>query len=210
MKAFIAAVVFAGSASAQAISTFDIDAEGWGTANDGINLAWESAIGNPAGSISADDRGSGTIWYYVAPTQFLGDQSEAFGMTLSFDILGIRGGQTSIPNPADVILLGANGDEVGVNLDYNPNLDDWTTQSVTLNTSADWRNVTSLSGGSLGSEVATNDRIAAVLADLSGLWIRGEFTNTANDSTALDNIVLVPAPSAAALLTGLATLRRRR
>jgi uncharacterized protein (TIGR03382 family) len=52
-----------------------------------------------------------------------------------------------------------------------------------------------------------------VLADLTGMYIRGEYTN-GSDATALDNVVLtvIPAPGTVGVtaLAAVAGLRRRR
>lgn len=196
MYALTAAVlsVAAASASAQIMSTFDTDAEGWGTLNDARDFLHTSALGNQPGAIPANDRGTGAIWYYAASTDYLGDRTGNLGGSLSWDILGITGDQTSISARADVILSGA-GMTIGINVGVQPVNDQWTSWSVMLQADG-WRTVSDLSDGDLSATAVSHADFASVLADLDGLYIRGEYTN-GSDATALDNVVLtIPAPGA--------------
>ncbi|MEM1186269.1 MAG: laminin B domain-containing protein [Planctomycetota bacterium] len=203
----------AATGNANVTSTFDADAEGWGTLNDATSFAWSGTEGNPAGSVSAVDQRQGPIWYFAASSAYLGDQSASLGLDLSWDILGLVGSQTSVTNRADVMLLGGastNGAAIGIDADVIPQLDEWTPWSVTLG-GAGWQSV-DLSSGSLSGADVSEATIAAILADLAGVYIRGEYTN-GSDSTALDNVSLaVPTPGAISVLVGvgLLTTRRRR
>jgi uncharacterized protein (TIGR03382 family) len=197
-------------ASASASWTFDADAEGWGTLNDAQDFMWDGSIGNPAGAIRARDVRDGRIWYYAAPTADLGVVSNLYGGEISWDILGIQGNQTSITNRADVMLVGA-GLEIGVVLPVQPVNDTWTSWSVLVDAASGWAHVSSLSSGQFSGTAATEAEIRAVLAGLENLYIRGEFTNGA-DQTALDNVSFIPTPGSVAVLGlgGLAVSRRRR
>lgn len=208
MAAGLVLAAFAGAATAQT-STFDSDAEGWGTINDARNFTWTDEFGNPGGSIRASDIGNGQIWYYSAPSIFLGDRSSLYGESLNWDILGIVGNQTSVDR-ADVMLAGG-GMLIGLDVSVLPLNSDWTSWSALMDESAGWRSIASLTSGSLTGGSISEADIRAVLADLSGLYIRGEYTS-GGDSTAIDNVSVVPAPGAAALL-GLGALgatRRKR
>ena len=206
--AVAATFLFGGAAVAQ-VSTFDSDHEGWGILNDASSLSWQGTIGNPAGSISAVDDGAGILWFFSAPAAYLGDRSAAYGESLSWDILGIIGNQTTLPGRADVMLVGG-GLEIGLSAAVQPVNGQWTSWAVTLDDSEDWRLITSLSNGTLGGTSATPAQIQSVLGDLTGLYIRGEYTNVAGDSTALDNVMLIPGPGALPLLAGAAMLGQRR
>lgn len=133
-----------------------------------------------------------------------------YGGTLGWDILGIVGDQTSASAGADVMLTGG-GLEIGIDLNVLPLTSDWTSWSALLDESAGWNVVSNLSSGGLSATAATEADLRTVLGSLDGLYIRGEFTD-GRDATALDNVHLVPAPGAAALLAlgGLGGLRRRR
>ena len=172
-------------------STFDTDVEGWTAVNDVTGFMWTDAFGNPGGSIRASDQTSGQWWFFVAPESYLGDKSSFLGAELSWDIYGIVGNQTST-NRADVILIGADF-SIGINVPVEPENGAWTSWSVIVDAVEDWRIVSSVSVGSLSSEQATQADIEAVLADLQGLRLRGEYTIGA-DSTAIDNVRFAPPP----------------
>src|SRR5688572_8582639 len=69
-------------------SGFDADDDGWTIVGDAKETkpVYSPTGGNPAGLISAKDDAVGGVWYYHAPAKFLGDQSQAHGKTLSFDL----------------------------------------------------------------------------------------------------------------------------
>ena len=213
MKMLSAAIVLAlaPAALANLSWSFDADAEGWGTLNDAELFTWDGAVGNPDGAIRARDLGLGDIWYFAAPDVVDGDRSALYGETISWDILGLRGAQTSIPDRADVMLVGG-GLEIGIDADVQPLLlSAWTSWSVEMSDADDWRIISDIDDGDLSATVATEAQILAVLSDLEGLYIRGEYTNVADDEAAIDNVIITPTPGAAALLAiaGLCAARRR-
>lgn len=192
--------------------SFDADAEGWGTLNDAELFTWDGAVGNPAGAIRARDQGLGDIWYFAAPAVVAGNRAALYGETISWDILGLRGSQTSIPDRADVMLVGG-GLEIGIDADVQPLLlSGWTSWSVEMSVADDWRIISDIDDGDLSATVATEAQILSVLSDLEGLYIRGEYTNVADDEAAIDNVIITPTPGAAALLAiaGLCAASRRR
>jgi len=205
----VCAAGFVGSAVAGVSSSFDADAEGWGTLNDARDVGWTGDVGNPAGAFTARDRGDGRIWYYAASAAYLGDRSGNVGGSLSWDILGITGNQTTIPALADVMLSGG-GLVVGLDADVQPVNGTWTSWGVDLVASAGWEVVSSTSGGTLSGNAVSAAEFAAVLANLDALYIRGEYTNGA-DATALDNVsLLVPTPGTVGVLAVVGIVARRR
>lgn len=206
-----ASVAGLASASQSISSTFDADAEGWGFLNDARLFTWTGDLGNPAGAIRATDQGDGRIWYFSASAEYLGNRSNFYGGLISWEVAGITGNQTSIPDRADVMLSG-NGITIGIDADVQPVNGQWTFWSVDVHEIADWRIITNVGNGTLGTEASAAE-IQSVLADLTGLYIRGEYTNGA-DSAALDNVLFAPIPTPGALavigLAGLASGRRRR
>lgn len=213
MKQLSAAIVLALSSAALADFSwsFDADAEGWGTLHDAENFMWDGAIGDPAGAIRATDDGAGPIWYFAAPDVVDGDRAGFYGGSVSWDILGITGNQTTIPGRADVILIGG-GLEIGIDADVQPLLTGWTSWSVEMSDTQDWRIISDLEDGDLSGTVATEAQILTVLSALDGLYIRGEYTNGGGDQSAIDNVVFTPTPGATALLAvaGLCAATRRR
>jgi len=177
-----AAIGLAGTATGQITSTFDADLEGWMVYNDGA-IAYDAAIGNPAGSARISDFGSGSYFGFLAPAAYQGDKSSYYGGTLSFDI------QTNNPTTS-----GANQPDVEINngglrivRDFPAPADSaWIHRSVNLDVSDDWR-VNSVSG-----TVATEAEIRAVLANITALRIRGEFSTMTSDVTHLDNVSMTP------------------
>lgn len=210
--AVLAAASVAGLASAsQSISsTFDTDAEGWGFLNDARLFTWTGDLGNPAGAIRATDLSDGRIWYFSASSEYLGNRSNFYGGLITWEIAGITGNQTTLPGRADVMLSG-NGITIGIDAGVQPVNGQWTTWWVDVHETTDWRIVTSVANGTLGSE-ASSFEIESVLADLTGLYIRGEYTNGA-DSAAIDNVLFAPIPTPGAIavlgLAGVAMGRRR-
>lgn len=195
-------------AAADVVSTFDTDDEGWGLLNDATAFAWDGTLGDPAGAIRARDIGSGNVWYFAASSAYHGDMSAAYGQALSWDLLGIANDHTTIPGSADVMLTGA-GMTIGLNAGVQPVNGSWTSWSVTIG-AGDWRAVTNTAGGVLGGVVSEAD-VRAVLADLTGLYLRGEYSNVAGDEMALDNVRLVPSPGALGVLgAGVLVMGRRR
>lgn len=189
-------------------STFTDSDEQWSFLNDATGFGFDASLGQPAGAITARDRGDGRIWYFAAGPQFLGDRSAFLNGSLSWDILGITGNQTSITPRADVMLTGA-GMTIGIDASVQPINGSWTSWGVTL-APGQWFVVSSTANGTLSSTAVSQADLAMVLGALDGLFIRGEYTNGA-DATALDNVLLVPAPAALPMLAmGAFALRRRR
>src|SRR4051812_50196857 len=87
------ALLVAGAGPAQAgviaSSTFDANDDGW-IANElgGSNntLTYHATGGNPGGYLNALDIEDGRTWSWVAPAKFLGNDSAAYGGTLTFDL----------------------------------------------------------------------------------------------------------------------------
>lgn len=190
----------AGAAAGQiAVSTFDTDADGWQAwSGDGgfYEVDWIANGGNPGGYIEEIDPDNGAT-YFWAPDKFTGDQSAAFGGTLSYDIS--HSGNGNISDPYDVILWG-DGPTLVWDMQAPP-VDVWTNVVITLDASDNWMT---------GGRQATNEEIMQALAGLEDLAILGEFLTNV-DTHRLDNVILTPAPGAAALVgIGLLALSRRR
>ena len=190
--------------------TFDSDDQGWSAINDTSFIGYDGAIGQPNGALRGVDRVSGAIWYFAAPQADLGDLSGLYGNAISYDILGITGNQTSISARSDIMLSGA-GLTIGIDISTQPVNGQWTTWSAMVDDASGWEYVTSTSDGTLDGNLVSESDLRAVLADLDGLFIRGEYTN-GSDSTAIDNVSFVPTPGALAMISmgGLLASRRRR
>jgi hypothetical protein len=167
--------------------------------------------GNPGGYISTIDQDDGDFTF-SAPAKFLGNVSAATG--LSYNLIYPVGAINY--QPTDVILMGN-----GVTLLWKSNPDivpgpSWTSVNLDFVPSPEWH-----VGTSNGAPATLSD-FANVQSNLTGLFIRGEYSTGLVESPGLDNVTLagvtttttpVPAPSALALIAiagvTVATARRR-
>lgn len=211
-------VITFGSVSARAdlVSSFNSGSQGWQvvsftnlTTSDLSVFAtytptFNAAGGNPGGFISTTDQDNGDLTF-SAPAKFLGNVSGATG--LSYNLIYPTG--TINYQPTDVILMG-NGEALlwKANPDIVPG-PSWTSVSLSFLPSTEWH------VGTSGGALATASDFANVLGDLTGLFIRGEFTTGLVESPGLDNVRLagvsaaagVPEPGSLVLLcTGLVTV----
>ena len=199
----------AGTARADVNSTFDASAEDWthvsisacdGAVASAPTPTWQATGGNPGGFIRLIAPSEGNWSYWDAPDAFDGDRSAFAGGELSFDL---RSNQSLVqafncgPAIGDVELVGASQrieyDIPGGTLAANV----WHHLSVPL-TPAGWFYV-----GTAHTPVTASD-FAAVLAGLSGIRIRAEWS-TAVDTDDLDNVVLAGPPGPASVTLDPAT-----
>ena len=154
------------------------------------DLLWVAGLQNPAGD--------------------LGNLSGLYGNSISYDLIGLTGNQALLGDRADVMISGA-GMTIGIDFGVQPVLNEWVSVSTVVSADLDWRVVGDFADGALSATEATMEDIQAVLADVTGLYIRGEYTN-GGDAMGLDNVNLVPTPGALSLLSvaGLLIARRRR
>jgi len=151
--------------------------------------------GNPGGFISTTDQDNGDLTF-SAPDKFLGNVSGATG--LSYNLIYPVGAINY--QPTDVILMG-NGETLlfKSNPDIVPG-PSWTGVNLDFIPSAEWHVGTS--GGALATVADFNN----VLGNLSGLFIRGEFTTGLIETPGLDNVRLdgvsapVPEPRSLAIM----------
>lgn len=179
---------------AQVSSDFATGIDGWSFIADVKEFDWIATGGNPGGYLEAVDYAYGDVWYFVAPSKFLGDKSAYSGGKLDFDLK--QSPTDSQFNDEDIVITGG-GKTIVFDTASNPGTD-WTHYSVTLDTTSDWRL------DKLGGTVATQADIDAVLANVTALRIRGEFVS-GGDTGGLDNVVLTPKDAAVRVL-GDATL----
>ncbi len=171
-------------------SGFDTDAQGWTVSGDPVLPAptHEPAGGNPGGYLSVTDDGSGATLRWVAPAAYLGDQSAAYGGSLTFDLA-----QSTTDNQVagtDDVLLSGGGLTLVFDTDPVPGTG-WTRYEAPLLEGAGW--IVQSTGGA-----ATEAELRQVLADVTGLSIRAEFDSTGGDVDRLDTVVLyapVPPPT---------------
>lgn len=165
----------------KANSGFVADADGWMIVGDAQSTSvkpdFSGTGGNPDGLISAKDDVTGGVWFFVAPSKYLGDNSSIAGKALKFDLKVDKVPTNPFPD-IDVKLIGG-----GVTLVFDtPNnpTEQWTSYTVPL-TAAGWK------VGKLSGAAATEADMTTVLKDTTALWIRGEF-NEGPDTGSLDNV----------------------
>ena len=216
--ASIALAMVAGeAASAGTIRyTFDHSSEGWASGN--VASATANALGAAPwinGQISISDIADQTGVF--APTTVLGNQSAAYGGSISWQVADAFNDGVSY---AALILYGST---MAASLDLGPpstNLGNLTTYTVTLNPA----NFHVFTGGYHSSAATvTQGNFRAILANLKGIGFNTEY-KTGPDDSRFDNAVFtgfsvggaVPEPSTWMLLivgfglTGVATRRTRR
>lgn len=185
-------------------STFNATDEGWssfsfaGTTDPDFSgsiggpsaATFNAAFGNPAGSISQIDPDSG--WqYFVAPAAFLGNQSAAFGSTLSFQEMRLDTLSLGASIPSALLAI-TDGTTVLVyqNTAAAPVVGSWTQYTVNFNTDgAGWF------VGSTSGSAATGPQLQTVLSNLTNMyvpaeWFAGALSTNQPENIALDNVVL--------------------
>jgi hypothetical protein len=188
------------------ISTFSSGGESWQVVSftnlttDNFNVSatyiptFHLAGGNPGGYISTTDQDNGDLTF-SAPAKFLGNVSGATG--LAYDLIYPVGAINY--QPTDVILMG-NGETLlwKSNPDIVPG-PSWTSVNLDFVPSSEWH------VGTSNGALATAADFGNVLGNLSGLFIRGEYTTGLIETPGLDNVRLagvpvpVPEPSTLAM-----------
>lgn len=192
------------TSQAQITSNFTANDEGWTAAHTGGTAAafeYVSTGGNPGGHLSASPPTSGGSvnigmnWYWVAPVKFLGKHDFSYGQHIKFDLKQSTAGTDN--TVSDIILRASGGQSIHLRLPEKPGTE-WTSYSIPLDVSADWRS------NSVAGNVAFEHEIRRVLANLSQIQIRCKWINVAGYSSRLDNVVLEqselkPAPTVASV-----------
>lgn len=167
-------------------NTFKDDAAGWvitGDAQGGYVAASYSPDGGVAdGYIYAKDDVLGGVWYFTAPSSYHGDKSKYYNATLKFSLFQISSMQNQFVS-TDIIF--ENGSKkISHQLPANPGKD-WTNYSFKISTGGGWVN-----GDYKSTTPASEADIKAVLSNVTGFHIRGEF-ETGPDQGGIDNIEII-------------------
>ena len=209
-----ALLVLAAHASAAVIasSTFTTGDEGWKNGNFDATtvgqpgVTWSAVGGNPGGYISVIDNFDWNA--FLAPAAYLGNQSAAYGGTLTFDLYDV---EVDFDELYAAVMLSDGvtflfGGFVQSQYPLGPPFSPF---NVSLLASAGWRTTPDP-----GSAAASEAQLQTVLGNLHILAISADW-KTGNDNVALDNVVLnsgpgspsaVPEPGTFALVAGAAAL----
>ena len=206
--AIIAALTYPAAASKPIASTFDTDDEGWKVIADfpiggpygkplrTFECRHNREGGNPAGCVSMADP-SDFIFCFQAPQAYLGDKGAYVGGTLSFDL---KCDYSNYEDANLLILLGKEEDKELVlvaQFAIPPKADEWTSRRVAL-TPGSFRY-----DSKDGAPVSDAD-FRAIMGNIRGIWISGEFGTQVAETTALDNVRLArPAEQACCAWLGL-------
>ncbi|MGV3722197.1 MAG: choice-of-anchor D domain-containing protein [Actinomycetota bacterium] len=140
------------------VSRFETGAEGWT-----LWSSWQPIHHDARGFISAPD--SGTPWYWNAPDTFLGDQSAAFGGSLSFVVRDDRERGPTAEGP-DVVLVGGGSELTHRGKPRRGGNDPWLTLTAHLHEAGGWRHAHN-------GQLATGEELWRTLAQLDRLLVRG-------------------------------------
>ena len=189
------------SVTAPEFSTFNSNDEGWTAYGDAQTSVptYHSGNGNPDGYISVDDGVLDGTWYWLAPSNYLGDKSYYYGKYLKFDLK--QSDTTYQFSYYDVMLVSTDGTTLiyydESNRDASQPGITWTSYVVKLDTTAGWRiepevgisdNDEAIFKNEFSqADLATVVEIESVLGSLDELYIRGEFRDGA-DTGSLDNV----------------------
>lgn len=165
------------------ISTFDGDADGWSIANNG-DLTFVGSGGNPGGFLQGEDTGLGTF-QFDAPAKFLGDHSDKFGGSLSFDMIQLTFGSPQVLNTGEVILQ---GDGIVIQTAIEFAEADFQTYNVGFDAKTPWFDI--------DGNVASDALIQSVLSNLQVMRIKGDNIDGLGDQVGLDNVILSSQPLA--------------
>ncbi len=167
-------------------SSFDANDEGWSVNGDAAGkIELRSVGGNPGGHVCGKDGVNADLWYFVAPSRFLGDKSNVYEQRLTWDLKQDQMFQQV--SGRDVVIQGT-GLTIIFNLKATPGRE-WTAYSARLDATANsgWRVDQPGGGDPTTFPFATEAEMRSVLKNVTSLRFRGEFTD-GPDSACLDNV----------------------
>ncbi len=193
----LVAACWTSSASANVTDTFDTNADGWTHAPGGdpdTTVTYSATGGNPGGDIVLSDAGEGANDFFNAPAKYLGNDSVYLNGTFSFQLMD----NSSIDDlSASLTFTDGAGDTLAHALPAF-SAGSYVSFSFTLNQNGGWTYTPASGTGS----PATQAEFQAVLANVSSLFVPGDFHSGA-ELTSLDNVALsVPEPSTWAAVVG--------
>jgi hypothetical protein len=173
-----------GGVSAYGSSTFEAGDDAWLIGNNGGTGTRPPTLqnqgANPSGCICGTDAEPNDIWYFWAPSEFLGNAAKVYGKKLTFDL---REGQSFYQIHGRDVVLNGGGLALSYTLPATPG-QDWSPQTVWINDQVGWL----LDDQSAHPPPATAEQIRTVLGSLTSLRIRGEYSSSSGNTSCLDNV----------------------
>jgi hypothetical protein len=172
--------------------TFDSNSQGWTSIGSSTDygppsptvgtgsIEWD-ARGNPGGALKVGDYFYST--WISAPASFLGNQSDMFGQTFSYDIFIRYNDQTSVPYPS-VAMVGANNLKL-LFTKRTPPLNTWDRRVIAFDPLL-WT-IDVGQGSPNAGNAPTQAQMYSVLNNVAGLYLLTEW-RTGPDDTSVDNI----------------------
>ncbi|MEO9022515.1 MAG: laminin B domain-containing protein [Ginsengibacter sp.] len=164
-------------------TTFTDNADGWTLSGNipGANGApfYSTTGGVNGGYIYAKDNAATGVWYFKAPSSYLGYRINYYGASLSFSLFQHSEMKTQFDS-ADIILE-SGAEKIVYQLPKHPD-STWTNYKVVISTDADWKYV-----GYNGTSDAQEYQIENILNNLTGIYIRGKY-EAGTDEGGMDNI----------------------
>lgn len=176
-------VLLAHTSTAQVVTTFDTDLEGWLVTGDN-SASWEPTTGNPGGCLSVNDLATGIHNYAIAPPVYLGDWSGFTAAdTLAFDVyLHNTSGGSHSTGPYMMRVAGPGGAAYAIDPEANYPPDRiWTTYAASLDP-AEW--------------TITSGTWSEILENVTSVRLNGEYVY-GDEITRIDNVRLTATPSVA-------------
>jgi len=152
-------------------SDFVSGVEGWEIEGDakgsqGVipNFSEINGVGN-SGYIYAIDDATDGVWYFLAPSKYLGDKSKFFNGKIEFYLI-----QDSLMadqfDDNDLIIEGVSGKKIIYKHENYPT-QTWTKYQIKLNSDSQWVDE--------NGDIASDENIKAILSNITKIMIRGEF-----------------------------------
>jgi gliding motility-associated-like protein len=193
LRLVVAMLFLVTAGHAQIISNFSSSSDGWTCIEQGgttVSPAYNASGGNPGGFLSEDffttTVPNSALWFWLAPSKFLGNRSLSYNQTLSFDLQQSQNG-TDMNIAGDVVLTNAaEGYNLYFQLPTRPSTASWSSYSITLNETAGWKK------GNLSGPAPSKDEMKRTLVNVTSLKIRAKFMAAITGSyiAKLDNVVM--------------------
>jgi gliding motility-associated-like protein len=179
---FLIFIGLAAVSHAQISSTFTNNGENWTVSGNGFGngaVTYNAGGGNPGGCVSKTDVGPGETWYFVAPAQFLGNKSWAYGGTYRYQL---RQSTAANPFSFDDFIIESGATKIVYDFAFD-GATVWTDFAVPI-TEFGWH------FGDRNGRLITRAEMLAVLCNITAIRIRGEYSSNVADVGYLDNFIV--------------------